>query len=270
MEDLKGKVAVITGAASGIGRMLAINLADEGCAVAIADVDKGGLEATARIIKDKDVKVTTHLVDVASHDQVYKFAEDVIKQHGRVNIVINNAGVGLAVTLEDVIYDDFEWLIGINLWGVIYGSKAFLPYLKQQREAHIVNMSSVHGIFTNPNVGPYCTSKFAVRGFTEALRQELKDTCVSVSCVHPGGIKTNIVRNARFHKAYSTEVSHEEASEAFDKYVAWTSADKAAQIIISGIKKDKSRILVGFDAYLYDWLKRLFPVLFQRLMSGIK
>ncbi|MBW2324282.1 MAG: SDR family oxidoreductase [Deltaproteobacteria bacterium] len=164
MQNLKDKVAAVTGAASGIGRMLAVNLAKEGCEVAIADLDQAGLEETANMIDDKKIKVSTHLVDVANRDQVYQFADDVQTQHNRVDIIINNAGVGLSETLEDVKYEDFDWLLGINLWGVIYGSKAFLPYLKQRPEANIVNISSVHGLFTNRNVGPYCTSKFAVRG----------------------------------------------------------------------------------------------------------
>jgi len=190
--SLKGKVAAITGAGSGIGRYLAINLADEGCPAAISDVDEKGLQETANMLDDKPVDVTTHLVDAADRDQVYRFADDVVREHGKANIIINNAGVGLTTSLEEVSYEDFEWLLGINLWGVIYDSKAFLPHLKQQPEDHIVNISSVHGLFTNPRAGPYCTSKFAVRGFTQTLHQELKGTSVSVSCVHPGGIDTNI------------------------------------------------------------------------------
>jgi NAD(P)-dependent dehydrogenase (short-subunit alcohol dehydrogenase family) len=267
MRDLNNKVAVVTGAASGIGRSLAVNLAKEGCSVAMADVDRACLFESAEMIKSDAVRKSTHIVDVASHDQVYQFAEDVIAEHGKVNIVINNAGVALAETLEDVRYDDFEWLLGINLWGVIYGSKAFLPYLKKQPEAHIVNISSVHGLFTNPNVGPYCTSKFAVRGFTQSLCQELRGSSVWVSCVHPGGIRTNIVRNARFHKASKPGVTHEEAAAYFDKYLVWTGADRAARVIIEGIKKNKSRILVGLDAHVYDVCQRFFPVLWQRLMA---
>ncbi|MBW2051479.1 MAG: SDR family NAD(P)-dependent oxidoreductase [Deltaproteobacteria bacterium] len=268
MQNLKDKVAAVTGAASGIGRMLAVNLAKEGCEVAIADLDQAGLEETANMIDDKKIKVSTHLVDVANRDQVYQFADDVQTQHNRVDIIINNAGVGLSETLEDVKYEDFDWLLGINLWGVIYGSKAFLPYLKQRPEANIVNISSVHGLFTNRNVGPYCTSKFAVRGFTLALTQELKNTSVKVSCVHPGGIKTNIVRNTRFYKGSNPDMTHADAVAGFDK-LAHTSADKAAQIIIRGVKKNKARILVGFDAHVYALTQRLFPNLWQRLMSRL-
>ena len=269
MKNLKNKVAGITGAASGIGRALALNLADEGCHLAISDINEAGLKETADMVRSrsKNVRVTTHKVDTADRKQVRHYAEEVMKIHGAVHIIINNAGVVIAETLEDLSYEDFEWLMGINLWGVVYGSKEFLPYLKQQDSAHIVNISSVNGIFTNPNNGPYCTAKFAVRGFTETLAQELSDTKVKVSCVHPGGIKTNIVNNARFFKSSDTSMAKEEAAAFFNRVIANTTADKAAKIIISGINKDKARIMVGTDAYVMDWLKRLFPVWFQKLVG---
>ncbi len=268
MKNLRDKVAVITGAASGIGRALAINLADEGCHVAIADINRDGLKETAALIGNKKVRTTTHRVDVSKRDQVYKFAESVVKKHGSADIVINNAGAGLGGMLEEVSYEEFEWLMGINFWGVVYGSMAFLPYLKQREEANLVNVSSVHGIFTNPGVGPYCSSKFAVRGFTQVLCQELRDSSVRVSCVHPGGIKTNIVVNARIAKAHVPEKSPEENQEDFDKFVARTSSEKAARIIIRGIRKNKSCIMVGRDAHIYSLLTRLFPVTWQRI-SGV-
>jgi len=269
VKQLKNSVAAVTGAASGIGRSLAVNLAGEGCGLALADIDQDGLKQTVELIPVEGIKISTHVLDVADRQQVYRFADDVAAEHGKVNIIINNAGVALAENLEDVTYEDFNWLLGINLWGVIYGSKAFLPYLKQQPEGHIVNISSVHGLFTNRNVGPYCTSKFAVRGFTQVLCQELRDTAVRVSCVHPGGIKTDIVRNARFIKGSDPETSHEEAVESFDKYIAWTSADRAARIIIKGIKRNKTRILVGPDAHIYDVFQRMFPVMWQKLMGRL-
>jgi NAD(P)-dependent dehydrogenase (short-subunit alcohol dehydrogenase family) len=266
MKNLNNKVAAITGAASGIGRALALNLADEGCHLAISDINEGGLQETADMVRsqNKNVRVTTHKVDTANREQVRSYANEVVTAHGAVHIIINNAGVVIAETLEDLSYEDFEWLMGINLWGVIYGSKEFLPYLKKQDCAHIVNISSVNGIFTNPNNGPYCTAKFAVRGFTETLAQELAGTNVKVSCVHPGGIKTNIVSNGKFYKYSDTSIAKEEAATIF-AVLAKTTADKAAKIIISGIKKDKPRIMVGHDAYIFDWLKRLFPVGFQKL-----
>jgi NAD(P)-dependent dehydrogenase (short-subunit alcohol dehydrogenase family) len=268
MKNLRDRVAVITGAASGIGRALAINLADEGCHVAIADINRDGLKETAALIGNKEVRVTTHRVDVSKRDQVYKFAASVVKKHGSVDIVINNAGAGLGGMLEEVNYEEFEWLMGINFWGVVYSSMAFLPHLKQREEANLVNVSSVHGIFTNPGVGPYCSSKFAVRGFTQVLCQELRDSSVRVSCVHPGGIKTNIVRNARIAKGHVPEKSPEENQEDFDKFIARTSSEKAARIIIRGIRKNKSCIMVGRDAHIYSLLTRLFPVTWQRI-SGV-
>jgi NAD(P)-dependent dehydrogenase (short-subunit alcohol dehydrogenase family) len=267
MKILKNRVAAITGAASGIGRALALNLAEEGCHVAISDINEAGLQETAGMVhaRNKNVRVTTHKVDTAKREQVKQYADDVVNAHGAVHIIINNAGVVLVETLEDSSYDDFEWLMGINLWGVVYGSKEFLPYLKKQDSAHIVNISSVNGIFTNPNNGPYCTAKFAVRGFTETLAQELAGTHVKVSCVHPGGIKTSIAANARFYKSSDASINKESAHAIFTHGIASTTADKAAKIIISGIKKDKLRILVGPDAHVMDWMKRLFPVGFQKL-----
>ena len=270
MKDLKDKVAVITGAASGIGRALAIGLSEEGCHIAISDVNESGLKETAGMISNGIVRVSTHVVDVANLEHVKRYASEVMKTHKGVYLLINNAGVTVFDTIEDVSYDDLKWLMGINLWGVIYGCKEFLPYLKQQNEAHIVNISSVNGIFTNPNNGAYCTSKFAVRGFTETLCQEMKATKVRVSCVHPGGIRTNIMRNARFHKVPDTSLGKEETVRLFDRFLARTPADKAAKIIISGIKKNKHRIMVGPDAFVCDWLKRLFPVNFQKMISNKK
>ena len=269
MKDLKEKVVAITGAASGIGRALAMNLAQEGCHLGISDINEAGLKETADMVysQNKNVRVTTHKVDTANREQVKQYARDVVKAHGAVHIIINNAGVAVVETLEDVGYEDFQWLMGINLWGVIYGSKEFLPYLKKQDSAHIVNISSVNGIFTNPNNGPYCTAKYAVRGFTETLAQELAGTNVKVSCVHPGGIKTNIAANARFYKASDPTLAREETVTFFNRVMANTTADKAAKIIITGIKKDKARIMVGSDAYMLDLLKRLFPVGFQKLVG---
>lgn len=266
MRDLKGKVAAVTGAASGIGRALAVGLAEQGCHVAISDIDVMGLGETADLLVNHPVQVTTHVVDVASQIQVARYAAEAVHAHGGVHLLINNAGVVVTETLEDISYEDFEWLMGINLWGVVYGCKEFLHYLKQQREAHIVNMSSVNGIYTDPNNGAYCTSKFAVRGFTETLCQELSSTSVKVSCVHPGGVRTDIARHARFYKVSDGSLSKEDAARLFD-FLARTPADRASRIIIDGIKKDRPRIMVGPDAYALDWLKRLFPVGFQKYMG---
>lgn len=268
MKDLNGKVAAVTGAGSGIGRMLAVVLAEEGCRVAISDVDSDGLRQTAALVGERGGTVSEHLVDVGRKEQVYAYAEDVVARHGHVDLVFNNAGVGLATTLEEVEYEDFEWIVGVNFWGVVYGSKAFLPHLMTRPQAHICNISSVHGLFTNPGVGPYCSTKFAVRGFTLTLAQELAHTSVGVSCVHPGGIKTNVARNARY-PAGANEEERENNVRNFERYIAHTSAERAARAIVRGVKRGRSRILVGFDAYLFDAAVRLFPALWQRLMGAV-
>ena len=221
------------------------------------------------MISNGIVRVSTHVVDVANLEHVKRYASEVIKTHKGVHLLINNAGVSVIDTIEDVSYDDSKWLMGINLWGVIYGCKEFLPYLKQQNEAHIVNISSVNGIFTNPNNGAYCTSKFAVRGFTETLCQEMKATKVKVSCVDPGGSGRTSYATPAFIRC-RIPLGKEETVRLFDRFLVHTSADKAAKIIISGIKKNKHRIMVGPDAYVCDWLKRLFPVNFQKIISNKK
>jgi short-subunit dehydrogenase len=258
MKQLNGKVAAITGAASGIGRALAINLASHGCSLAISDMNKNGLEDTAGMISG--VKVTTHIVDVADHVQVEKYAADAAKKHGGVDIVINNAGVSLVDMLEDVSYEDYHWLFNINFWGVVHGTKAFLPYLRKRPEGHIVNISSINSMLPFPSNGPYNSSKFAVSGFSETLYQELSGTSIHISNVIPGGIKTNIANSARFKKFIDPSLDKTEVARRFNK-IAMTTPDRAARIIISGIRKNKRRILVGADARFMSLCKRLFPVL---------
>jgi len=269
MKSLADKVAAVTGAASGIGRALAANLADRGCHLAVSDINRQGLEETAALVANRKVKVTTHVVDVADRDQVYAYAGDVVKQHGRANIIINNAGVAVADCIEEVSYEDFEWIVNINFWGVVYGTKAFLPYLKKEPEGHIVNISSINGIVPNPYNGPYCATKFAVKGFTETLSQELRGTSVGVTVVHPGGIATNIVRNARIRRSLNPDMTQEELAVAFDEKVVKNTADFAAHAIISGIEKNRQRVLIGGDAKFLDRLTRLFPVGATRLLAYI-
>ncbi len=269
MKTLTDKVAAITGAGSGIGRALAVNMAAKGCHLALSDVNEQGLQETAKLIADKDVKVTTHIVDVANREQVYQHADDVVNQHGRANIIINNAGVSVGDSLECVSYEDFEWVVNINFWGVVYGTKAFLPHLKKQPEGHIVNISSINGIIPNPFNGPYCSTKFAVKGFTETLCQELRGTSVGVSVVHPGGIATEIARNARVRRHINPNKSPDELAADFDKKVVKNTADFAARTIISGIEKNKQRVLIGGDAKLMDRMTRLFPVTATKFLSNL-
>jgi len=263
MKSLTDKVAAITGAASGIGRELAVTLAEEGCHLALADIDVEGIAETKTMIGNPSVNVTIHHCNVADREHVYEFAEHVQQEHGQVDVVINNAAVMVADSLEEVSYEDFEWLMGVNFWGVVYGTKAFLPYLRLRQVAHLVNMSSINGVLTTPNNGPYCIAKFAVLGFTETLLQELHGTNVRVSCVLPGGVKTNIVRNTRFRRQANPKLSRECSIDWFEK-TAKTSPAQAARTIVSGIKKNKSRILVGPDAYVIDVMKRLMPTWVSR------
>ena len=180
------------------------------------------------------------------------------------DIVINNAGVAQIASIAELAYDDFEWVMNINFWGMVYGTKAFLPQLSQKGAGHIVNVSSVFGLFAVPTQAAYNSAKFAIRGFTEALRHEMKGSGIQVSCVHPGGIKTNILRNARFLQSVQT-TEREEAASGFDK-LARTTPDQAARVIIKGIKANKPRILIGMDAHILDWLQRLMPASYGKIL----
>ena len=194
MRSFENKVAAITGAGSGIGRALAVELGRQKCQVALSDVNEEGLLETVKQVRGLGVQVTSQIVDVANREAVHAWADQVVDEHGKVNLIFNNAGVALASTVEGMSYGDFEWLMGVNFWGVVYGTKAFLPHLKASGDGHIINLSSVFGLAGIPSQSAYNSAKFAVRGFTESLRQELDMmSCgVSASSVHPGGIKTGI------------------------------------------------------------------------------
>ena len=249
-------VAVVTGAASGIGRALALRLAQERIAgIAISDINEDMLMETARSIDA--VPVSTHVIDVSDIGAVTQFKDEVLARHGRVTHLVNNAGVGLIGTFDQLTIKDFEWLMGINFWGVVYCTKAFLPTLLEQDEAHIVNVSSVFGLIAPAEQTAYTSSKFAVRGFTESLRHELSDTNVAVSCVHPGGVKTNIVRNSKVGAGAPAEWK-QQGEKFFDK-VAKTTPESAAEVIVQGIKSRNPRILIGKDACAISVLSRLFP-----------
>lgn len=267
MHDFSGKVAAITGAGSGMGRALAIALAKQGCHVAISDVDTNNILETESLIK-ADVKVTCHTVDVANKLQVKNYANAVEQQHGKVNMIFNNAGVSVTDTVEHMSLEDFEWLMDINFWGVVYGTRAFLPLLKQQPEAHIINTSSIFGVIALPSQSAYNASKFAVRGFTYALRQELADTQIGVSCVQPGGVKTSIVKNSRFVPTDNASPTKEEFVTKFESLAGLTS-EQAAEQILNGVRKNKAQILVGKDAKIIALLERILPIGYQKLIGRI-
>jgi len=268
VKKLKGRVAVITGAASGIGRALATELAREGCDLALADVNAQGLGNVVTSLSTSRSRVSSHCLDVSDREAVYQFAKDVAQKHGKANILVNNAGVALVDRVEDMSYEDFQWLMDINFWGVVYGTKAFLPLLKASGEGHIVNMSSVFGLIGAPTQSAYNAAKFAVRGFTEALCEELElEACgVNASCVHPGGVKTDIVKSSRMGaNVTSSPDERKKMVETFDKIAATQPVD-AAKVIIRGIKKNKRRILIGADARLIDGVQRLFPRSYSKLL----
>jgi NAD(P)-dependent dehydrogenase (short-subunit alcohol dehydrogenase family) len=266
VRELRGRVAVVTGAASGIGRALAFELAREGAELALSDVDEAGLADTRARAEALGARTSHERVDVADRTAMERHAAFVMAQHGRVNLVINNAGVGLGATIADMSYEDFEWLFGINFWGVVHGTRAFLPLLKQSGEGHVVNVSSVFGLIAVPGQGAYNAAKFAVRGFTECLRQELEleGANVSATCVHPGGIKTNIARKARVVEQPG-QASREEMNARFDQ-LARTTPEAAARTILRGVKRNARRVLIGPDAHAIDALQRLLPTAYQRLI----
>lgn len=267
--NLKGGVAVVTGAASGIGHALAHRLAAEKMSLALADVDETGLEKTAREIAERmgerRVVVSTHRVDVSDAKRMEQFASEVVQQHGRVTLLINNAGVALYGFFEEITMADFEWLMGINFWGVVYGVRNFLPVLRRQPRAHIVNISSIYGIISPSGQTAYCASKFAVRGFTEVLRHELEGSSVGVSCVHPGGIRTPIAKNARIGAGVHPSIRELNLAR-FDLH-AITSPENAADRIVRGIRRNEPRILVGPDAIRIDRLQRLLPIRYWKVLQ---
>ncbi len=265
MKNFKGRVAVITGASSGIGKCLALQLAQRGCHLALVDRDLQGLADTGSLVAQTGVDYSLHEQDVSDREGMVALAATIAQSHGGINMVFNNAGVTLIDRIESVDFDDFEWVMNINFWGVVYGTRAFLPYLRQADEAHIINISSLFGLVALPSQAAYNASKFAVRGFTEALKMELAGTQVGVSSVHPGGIKTSIVRNARI--AEKTMAVSKNDYDTFFESTAKTTPEKAAAEILKGIAKKRRRILVGMDAKIMDFVARLFPSSYEKLLG---
>jgi NADP-dependent 3-hydroxy acid dehydrogenase YdfG len=256
VDRLSGRTAVITGAGSGMGRALAQRLAGRGCPVVITDVDDAGLAATERSI---DGPVLARRLDVRDRQAQLDLAEEVRSWNpAPLGAVFNNAGVTLSQTIADVSQEDFEWIVDVNFWGVVHGTKAYLPWMLEQDSGVVVNTSSLFGLIAWPTQATYNATKFAVRGFTEGLRHELRDTGVSAVSVHPGGVATAIVRNARFHVDDRGGTDRTELEGDFDR-IARMTPERAAEIIVRGVDRGDERILVGHDAHAGDLLQRVAP-----------
>lgn len=268
MRTLDGKVVVITGAGSGIGRALAVNCAGRGSLLALSDVDEAGLAETVDQVKAAGAReVRSDRLDVSDRAAFTAYAAAVAEQFGRVNVVVNNAGVALAGDLVDLDYDDIEWIVGVNFWGVVHGIKEFLPHLIASGDGHIVNLSSLFGLVSMPGQSAYNATKYAVRGMTEALREEMliAGHRVGVTSVHPGGIKTAIARNARV----SAKEDKEATANLFDKKLAKMEPERAAEIIVDGILKNRARVLVGLDAHALHHFARLTGSRYQDVVAQV-
>ena len=266
MRTLEAKVVAITGAGSGIGRALALACAAEGAEVALADVNEAGLSETQRLLATAR-RTSAARVDVSDRAEVFAWADRVRAEHGGAHVIVNNAGVSLSARVAEMSVDDFDWLLRVNLGGVVAGTQAFLPGFLAQREGHVVNVSSAFGLVGVPTQSAYCAAKFAVRGFTESLRQELVGTGVHATCIHPGGVRTNIVRGGKHHHDVGGgDADPASLAREFDR-VAGTSPEQAARGIVRGILADAPRVLVGRDAHAMDGLARALPSAYDRVMG---
>ena len=267
MQGFAGKVAVVTGAGSGIGQALAIELGRPGAHVAISDVDAEGLAATEERLKAIGAQVKSDRLDVTEREAFQLYADAVAEHFGKVNQIYNNAGIAFTGDIEISQYKDIERVMDVDFWGVVNGTKSFLPHLIASGDGHVVNISSVFGLFAVPGQGAYNAAKFAVRGFTEALRQEmaLAKHPVKVTCVHPGGIKTATARNATAAEG----VDASEMAQTFDKKLASTTPEKAAKVILDGVSKNKAKVLVGTDAKIFDIVTRTVGAGYQSVLPKI-
>jgi NADP-dependent 3-hydroxy acid dehydrogenase YdfG len=267
MEGFVGKVAAVTGAGSGIGQALAIELARSGAKLAISDVNTEGLAATEERLKAIGAPVKADRLDVTEREAFELYADSVVGHFGKVNQIYNNAGIAFAGDVEVSQFKDIERVMDVDFWGVVNGTKVFLPHLIASGDGHVINVSSIFGLFSVPGQAAYNAAKFAVRGFTEALRQEMAVAGhpVKVTTVHPGGIKTGIVRNMTAAEG----IDLNELAQTFDKKLASTSPQKAARIILDGVRKNKARVLVGPDAKALDLIVRVTGSGYQRLFSTV-
>lgn len=273
MKDFAGKTAVITGAGSGMGRYLAVLLAEAGANVAICDINEDTLNGTATMVRQYNVGTSLHQVDMGDMDRIAQLPEEVIAQHSAVDLVFNNAGVTMGSSFAAMAEEDWNWVMNINLNGVVKSSRVFLPLLKDRPEAALVNTSSIFGMIAVAGQSVYHATKFGVRGFTESIAKELKGSPVQVHCVHPGHIGTNIISNSRFNDDDDADFmrgSNLDADERADMFkTRGMHPSRAAQIILNGVKRNKRRIFVGLDAKLMDLAQRITPMHYERLLPVI-
>ena len=262
---ISGSTALLTGAASGIGAALAVELARRGAALALADRDAGRLTAVAAQARAIGARVSEHVLDVSHRAALEALPEAVLAEHGRLNLLINNAGVALAGDFADVAMADFEWLFDINFWAPVRLTKAAMYALAREPASHIVNVSSLFGIIAPPGQAAYCAAKFALRGFSESLRHELEGSSVSLTVVHPGGVRTEIANSARIPQGIDPEAARAQTQE-FNKLLR-TSPQTAAELICRAIERRDKRLLIGSDARIAERLQRLFPVDYWRLLK---
>jgi hypothetical protein len=268
MKSLADKVVVITGAGSGIGRAVACEVARHGALVAVSDVDEAGLATTVEMVKATGCpQVHATRLDVSDRGAFAAYATEVVEHFGRANVIVNNAGVALSGDFDDLEYADMEWLMGVNFWGVVHGTKEFLPHLVASGDGHVVNISSLFGLVSMPSQSLYNATKYAVRGMSEALREEMlvAGHPVGVTVVHPGGIKTAIARNARV----SSREDAAATARTFDEKLARMTPEKAAEVIVRGVLADKARVLVGIDAHALHHLAKLTGSRYQDIVARV-
>lgn len=266
MSSFAGKVAVITGAGSGIGRALALNLAAKGAKLALSDVDTEGLAETVRLARDLGATVKSDQLDVAEREAVLAYADDVVAHFGTVNQVYNNAGIAYNGNVVASEFKDIERVMDVDFWGVVNGTKAFLPHVITSGDGHIVNVSSLFGLIAVPGQSAYNAAKFAVRGFTESLRQEMlvAKLPVKVTCVHPGGIKTAVARNA----TVADDEDLRTLADFYDRWLLIHSPEMAAKTIVNGVEKGRARIVIGLEAKAIDLFARITGAAYQRVIAA--
>lgn len=266
MRDFTQRVAVITGASSGIGQALAVALAQQGCDTALVDIDGDGLHETSRRVESLGRRASRHVVDVADEARMQALPAEVEAALGRADILVNNAGVSVGGTFEEQSIEDLEWIVGINFWGVVYGTKFFLPLLHRSDDAYIVNLSSMFGLVGVPRQSSYCATKFAVRGLSESLAAELASTPIRVMSVHPGGIRTNIAARSRY--VGGSESSRQRVIDFFERRAM--PPERAAAAIVAGMRRNAERVVITREAVATDLVKRVFPVIPSRVLAWVE